>query len=79
MALFRKYRKDKPEEEITSFMNNGMKSLQNGGYMKDIIDKMFSFDLEVVDIEREIFYKKNLMAIVFNYSFSSLHNTNRKF
>ena len=67
MAQYRKYRRDMPAADKTAFVNNGMDTLRNSEHMRACIDKMSDYDLEVAEIEKEIFSILSIMETIFNY------------
>ena len=48
-------------------MNRGMDNLRKSGHMKEIINKMFDFECEVVDVEKEISSYPTMIETVFNF------------
>ena len=66
MAHFRKYKKDMSETAKIAFMKNWMESLRNNDLMRGLISKTFDFDVEVDELEREIFSIPARMEIMFN-------------
>ena len=53
MAYYCKYKKDLSETAKIAFMTNVMESLRNNYLMRVFIRKMFDFDVEVDELERE--------------------------
>ena len=47
-------------------MTNGMDTLRNNELMRGFIDKMFDYDLEVAELESEMFSIPAKMEITFN-------------
>ena len=67
MATYRSYKREMSEVDKTAFMNSGMDTLRNNEHMRAFIDKMFDYDLEVAEIEKEIFSIPSKMETIFNY------------
>ena len=51
MARFRKYKKDLPETAEVAILSDGIESLRNNELMKGLIERMFDFDWEVIEME----------------------------
>ena len=67
MTPFRKYKKDLAEEEKKALMNKKMYEIMRCANIKGISSKMFDYDIEVAEIEKQIFSNPTLMGTVFNY------------
>ena len=67
MANYRKYKKDMSDTAKIAFMTNGMESIRNNELMRVFIDKMFEYDMEVDELERNIFSIPARMEITFKY------------
>ena len=63
MASFRCYRMHMSETEKQDSLNN----LRANGHMKRIIENMFDFDVEVVELEKELLSVKEKMEPMFNF------------
>ena len=48
-------------------MNKSLNDLRANGHMKRIIEKMFDFDIKVVELEKELFSVKEKMEPIFNF------------
>ena len=55
-ASYRRYRGELSPEELQQLMNNGLESIRENPLIIEIIRKMFDFDLEVGDIEKDVFF-----------------------
>ena len=55
MVLFRWYRMELSEAEKQSLMAKGLITLRENPHMPYIMSKMFDFDLETSDIEKDLF------------------------
>ena len=67
MVLFRRYRADLSEMEKQSLMAKGLITLRENPHMPYIMSKMFDFDLETSDIEKDLFSVKEKMEPIFNF------------
>ena len=67
MAPFRKYKKDMSEEDKATFLTGKLEEIIKCANLKEIIYKIFDYDLEVAVIEAEIFSNATLMETVFNF------------
>ena len=67
MDYYRKYKTDMSFTAKIACMTNGMKSLRNNDVMRVFINKMFDFEMEVDELESEIFSVPARMEITFNY------------
>ena len=48
-------------------MTRGLINLRVNPHMPDIMEKMFNYDLEVSDLERELFSVKEKIEPIFNF------------
>ena len=67
MGYFCKYKKQLSEVANIALMTNGIESLRNNEHVRGLIKRMFDYDLEVEELEREIFSIPDRMEITFNY------------
>ena len=67
MARFRKYKKDLTETAKVALMSDGMEMLRNNEFMKELIERMFDYDCEVDEMEREIFSQPLRTKLTLNY------------
>ena len=67
IAPFRKYKNDMSEVEKVAFLSGKLEEIKKCAKLKEIIYKMFDYDVDVVEIEKEIFSNAALMETVFNY------------
>ena len=67
MARFCKYKKGSIRHGKSCFMSDGMEMLRNNELMKGLIERMFDYDREVDEMEREIFSRPLRMKVTFNY------------
>ena len=58
MVSFRRFRGDLSETEKQSLMARGLIALRRNQYMPYIMSKMFDFDMETSDIEKDLFSVK---------------------
>ena len=56
------YRMDMSETEKQAQMFKGLNNLRANGHIKNIIEKMFDFDMEVVELVKELFSVKETMS-----------------
>ena len=66
-ASYRRYRRELSPEELKQLINNGLINIRENPLIIEIIRKMFDFDLEVGDIERDVFYVKDKLELIFNF------------
>ena len=71
MANFRKYKPEMTQVEKEDILTRGLINLRFNPHMRDIMVKMFDYDLEVSDLEVEIFLVKEKIEIVFNFFYAS--------
>ena len=67
MGMFRQYRPELTETEKESVMTRGLINLRKNPHMPDIMRKMFDYDLEVSDLERDLFSVKEKIEPIFNF------------
>ena len=67
MAKFRKYKPELTQVEKDDILTRGLINLRFNPHMRDIMVKMFDYDLEVSDLEREIFMVKEKIETIFNF------------
>ena len=67
VAKFRKYKPEMTQVEKESILTRGLINLRINPHMRDIMVKMFDYDLEVSDLEAEIFLVKEKIETVFNF------------
>ena len=72
-ASYRRYRRKLSPEELKQLINNGLESIKENPLIIEIIRKMFDFDLEVGDIERDVLNVKDKLELLFNFM-TSLFN-----
>ena len=58
MASFRRYRAELSETEKQSQRFKGLCNIRANAQMRNIIEKMFDYDLEVGDLERDLYSEK---------------------
>ena len=58
MVSFWRYRPELSKTEKQSVMMRGLINLRENPHMEEIMGKMFDFDLEISDIEKELFSVK---------------------
>ena len=67
MASFRKYKKDLSELAKIALTTDGMENCKNHELMPGFIKRMLDFDLEVDEMEREIFSMPERMKLACDY------------
>ena len=67
MANFRKYKPELTQVEKESILARGLINLRANPHMRDIMIKLFDYDLEVSDLEKEIFIVKEKIEPIFNF------------
>ena len=67
MVSFRRFRGDLSETEKQSLMARGLIALRRNQYMPYIMSKMFDFDMETSDIEKDLFSVKEKIEPIFNF------------
>ena len=74
-ASFRRYRKELSSIEVKQLINNGLINIRENPLIIEIVRTLFDFDLEVDDIERDVFNVKDKLELIFNFmdiSFQSM-------
>ena len=74
-ASFRRYRKELSSTEVKQLINNGLINIRENPLIIEIVQTLFDFDLEVEDIERDVFSVKDKLELIFNFmdiSFQSM-------
>ena len=66
-ASYRRYRGELSPEELKQLINNGLINIRENPLIIDIIWKIFDFDLEVGEIERDVFNVKDKLELIFNF------------
>ena len=67
MALFCTCRLELSAEEKQEYLHKGQCNIRKNPIMVDIIQKMFDFDLEVSELDNELFFVKEKMELIFNF------------
>ena len=67
MAKFWKYKPELTQVKKEEILTRGLINLRFNPHMRDIMVKMFDYDLEVSDLEREIFMVKEKIETIFNF------------
>ena len=67
LANFRKYKPELTQVEKGDILARGLINLRANPHMRDIMVKMFDYDLEINDIENEIFMVKEKIEPIFNF------------
>ena len=67
MASFRRYRMELSETEKQAQMFKGLSNIRANTHMANMIEKMFDYDLEVSDLERDLLSVKEKMEPIFNF------------
>ena len=67
MAKFRKFKPELTQVEKEDILVRGLINLRANPHMRDIMIKMFDYDLEVSDLEKEIFMIKEKIEPIFNF------------
>ena len=68
MANFRKHKKDVSDAAKVAFLSaDGMETLRNNELMQGLIERMFDFEREVAEMEREIFSQPIRVELTFKY------------
>ena len=70
-ASYRRYRKELSHEELKQLINNGLINIRENPLIIEVIRKMFDFDLEVGEIERDVFNVKDKLELIFNFMYIS--------
>ena len=68
MALFRRYRLELTDTEKQTQMYKGLCNIRANAHMVNIIENMFDFDIEVSELERDLFSVQENMELIFNFS-----------
>ena len=74
-ASYRRYRRELSPKELKQLINNGLINIRENPLIIEIIRKMLDFDLEVGEIERDVFNVKDKLELIFNFidiSFQSM-------
>ena len=58
-ASFRKYRKELSDTEVKQLINNGLINIRENPLIKEIVQTMFDYDLDLIDIIRNVFNVKD--------------------
>ena len=66
LANFRKYQPELTQVEKGDILARGMINLRANPHMREIMVKMFDYDLDIEDIEKEIFMVKDKIEPIFN-------------
>ena len=66
-ASFRRHRKELSPEELKQLINNGIINIRENPLIIEVIQKMFDFDLEVGEIERDVLNVKDKLELIFNF------------
>ena len=67
MAKFRKYKPELTQVEKENILVRGLINLRANPHMREIMIKMFDYDLEVSDLEKEVFIVKEKIDPIFNF------------
>ena len=67
LAKFRKYKPELTQVERGDMLVRGLINLRTNPHMRDIMVKMFDYDLEIGDIEKEILMVKEKIELIFNF------------
>ena len=65
MVLFRHYRPELSETEKQAFMAKGLYNLRKNPHMPNIMSKMFAYDSEVGDAEKDLLSVKEKLSSAF--------------
>ena len=67
MAMYHRYRKEQYDQEIQKFMHTGLCNIRENPLIMEIVQKMFDFDLDIGDIEKDILFIKEKLELTFNF------------
>ena len=67
LANFRKYKPELTQVEKGDILARGLINLRANPHMREIMVKMFDYDLEINDIEKEILMVKEKIETIFNF------------
>ena len=73
MVMFRCYKQELSETEKQSLMASGLINLRENPHMPYIMSKMFDFDLDTSEIEKDLFSVKEKMEPIDNFIDRSFH------
>ena len=67
MANFRKYKPGLTQVEKEDVLTRGLINLRTNPHMRNIMRKMFDYDLEVSDLEKELFIVREKIELTCNF------------
>ena len=67
IANFRKYKPGLTQVEKEDVLTRGLINLRTNPHMRNIMQKMFDYDLEVSDLEKEIFIVREKIEPILNF------------
>jgi len=67
MALFRRFRKEQSAEEVKKYMEKGLCNIRENPIIMEIVLKLFDFETDIEDIEKDVLFVKEKLEIIFNF------------